>query len=132
MKTFRAIVIGVIIWVLGVSVYTLSFSISVMENIGQQANLVLFIAVIPLVWFGSRQYYKKGDKTHGYWVGQAFFLTAATLDALITVPFLVIPQGGSHFEFFTDIGFWIIGFEFIATTVLYWYAKVSVKTQRTV
>ena len=130
MKTARAIGIGVAIWALGVSAYVLSFFVPILDNAEQQANMVLFLVVLPLVWFGGKWYYKKDQHTHGYWVGQTFFLTAAALDALITVPFLVIPNGGSHYSFFTDPGFWIIGAEFLGLAVLYWYAKVNVNTQQ--
>jgi hypothetical protein len=129
MKHLRAISIGVIIWIIGVSVFTLSSYISILEDAKQQANMLLFISVIPLVWFGAKLYYKKDMRTHGYWVGQTFFLTAIFLDALITVPFFVVPNGGSYYQFFTDLGFWLIGFEFLAITVLYWYIKVEIKKQ---
>lgn len=131
MKTFRAIGIGVAIWALGVTAFTLSFYFPMLNSPEQQANLVLFLVVLPLVWFGARWYYHKEQHTHGYWVGQTFFLTAAALDALVTVPLLVLPQGGSYYSFFTDPGFWIIGLEFIATAVLYWYTKVYRNTQKT-
>ena len=127
MKYLRAISIGIIIWVIGVSVFTLSSYISILEDAEQQANTLLFISVIPLVWFGAKQYYKKDTNTHGYWVGQTFFLTATALDALITVPVFVIPNGGSYYQFFTDVGFWLIGFEFITIAVLYWYIKEGFK-----
>ena len=130
MKTVRAIGIGVGIWALGVSAYTLSFFVPVLDNVEQQANMVLFLVVLPLVWNGAKWYYKKDRVTHGYWVGQTFFLTAAALDALITVPLLVVPNGGSYYAFFTDPGFWIVGAEFLATAVLYWYTKVYVRTQK--
>ena len=132
MKITRAILIGTAIWILGVSFYSLSFFVNLMEDAQQQANLVLFIIVMPLVWLGSKLYYKKDHNTHGYIIGQTFFLVAAALDALITVPLLVIPNGGSHYEFFTDLGFWLIGLEFIATATVYWYAKVYTKSQRAV
>ncbi|WP_222981504.1 DUF5367 family protein [Flagellimonas meishanensis] len=132
MKIVRAIGIGTVIWALGVSFYSLSFLISILEDAQQQANLALFVIVMPLVWFGSKFYYKKDNRTHGYWIGQTFFLVAATLDALITVPFLVIPNGGNHYDFFTDMGFWLIGLEFIATTTLYWYARVYTKSRKSV
>ena len=127
MKHLRAIGIGIIIWIIGVSVFTLSSYISILEDAKQQANMLLFTAVMPLVWFGAKQYYKKDANTHGYWVGQTFFLTATALDALITVPVFVIPNGGSYYQFFTDLGFWLIGFEFLAITVLYWYIKTAAK-----
>jgi hypothetical protein len=129
MKHLRAISIGIIIWIIGVSVFTLSSYIIILEDTEQQANMLLFISVIPLVWFGAKQYYKKDKNTHGYWVGQTFFLTATALDALITVPVFIIPNGGSYYQFFTDLDFWLIGFEIIAIAVLYWYIKTGIKKQ---
>lgn len=129
MKYLRGIGIGIIIWVIGVSVFTLSTYIPILEDAEQQATMLLSISVIPLVWFGAKQYYKNDMRTHGYWVGQTFFLTATALDALITVPVFVIPNGGSYYEFFTDLGFWLIGLEFLAITVLYWFVKISIKKQ---
>lgn len=130
MKIFRVITIGTLIWILGVSLYTLSFYVPIIEDPEQQANMVLFIAVLPLVWAGCRLYYKEDRNTNGYSVGQALFLTSAALDAIITVPFLIIPNGGSYYSFYTDIGFWVIAFEFIAVAILYWYVKVYVKNKK--
>ena len=124
MRHLRAIGIGIIIWIVGVSVYNVSFYIPILENASQQANMGLFIVVIPLVWFGARQYYRKDSDTNGYWVGLTFFLVAAILDALITVPLFIIPNGGSYYEFFMDLGFWLIGMEFLTTATMYWYVKV--------
>jgi len=132
MKTIRAITIGVMIWIMGVAAYSLSFSIPLMENVELQANLTLLIAVIPLVWFGAQQYYKKDHTTHGLWIGFTFFSVAALLDALITVPFLIIPQGGSYAAFFGDPGFWLIGGVFLTTTVAYWYLQGTRSKQHSV
>ena len=124
MKTKRAILLGIAIWVIGILFYSISFYVPILENAETQANLVLFIVVMPLVWLGCSFYYKKDYKTHGYKVGQTMLLTAVALDALITVPFFVIPDGGNHYSFFTSLGFWIIAFEFLAVAVLYWYTRV--------
>ena len=124
MKIKRAIVIGMAIWIIGILLYLISYSVPLLDNLETQANLVLFIAIIPLVWIGSHFYYKKEDKTHGYLVGQTMLLTAVALDAIITVPLFVIPRGGSHFSFFTSIGFWIIAAEFLVVATLYWYARI--------
>lgn len=129
MKTFRAIVIGMGIWGLGVAAFISSFSIPVMEDVEQQANLVLFFTVLPLVWFGAKHYYRKEQKTRGIWVGLIFFLVAAILDALVTVPFLVIPNGGSHYEFFTDTSFWLIGLEFVSVAVAYRYLMIGKQSE---
>ena len=124
MKTKRAIILGVAIWIIAILFYLLSYYIPILENAETQANLVLFVVVIPLVWIGCFFYYKNGYKTHGYLVGQTMLLTAATLDALITVPLFIIPNGGSHYSFFTSLSFWIIAFEFIMVAVLYWYTQI--------
>ena len=127
MKLTRAILLGIIIWIIGILFYSISYSVSILENADTQANVVLFIVVMPLVWFGCHFYYKKDNTTHGLKVGQTLLLTAVALDALITVPFFVIPNGGSHYSFFTSLGFWIIAFEFFAVATLYWYTRVYPK-----
>ena len=124
MKIKRAIALGILIWSIGILLYSLSYYVPILKNPETQANLVLFVAVIPLVWIGSRLYYKKDSQTHGYLLGQTLLLTAVALDALITVPFFVIPNGGSHYSFFTGLGFWIIAIEFLLVATLYWYARV--------
>lgn len=131
MKTSRAILIGAGIWALAVSFYVLSYQVPILENPDHQANLVLSAAVIPLVWLGAHLYYRKGSASHGLKIGGAFFLTAALLDAAITVPLLVIPNGGNHYAFFTDPGFWAIAAEMIATAVLY-YALVVIRNTKSV
>ena len=127
MKLKHAILLGIAIWIIGILFYSISYSVSILENADTQANLVLFIVVMPLVWFGCHFYYKKDHKTHGLKVGQTLLLTAVALDALFTVPFFVIPNGGSHYNFFTSLGFWIIAFEFLAVAALYWYARIYPK-----
>lgn len=125
MKFFRAIVIALIIWILGVSVFSLSFFVSILENAQLQANLILVFSVVPLVWFGSKLYFLTGTKVKGLWLGLAFFSIAALLDAFITVPFLVVPNGGSYLEFYTYPGFWCIGLIFILLPSLYWHLYVK-------
>lgn len=129
MKKIRVVLIGVAIWFLGVSAFTLSFSIPILEDAELQANMVLFLMVIPLVWLGTKIYFLNGVNTKGYWVGLTFFLVAAALDALITVPYLVIPNGGSYIEFYTDPGFWLIGLLFIGVAAVYGYLKVKRTTE---
>lgn len=129
MKHVRAIGIGIFIWIIGVSLYTFSFYIPIMENPELQANIFLSIGVVPLVWFGSKLYYRKNNTTKGYWLGLVFFSIAAVLDALVTVPLFIEPYGGSYYSFFTAIGFWLIGMEFVITATCYWYVEVYGKKE---
>ena len=129
MKVIRAILIGVGIWGLAVSCYTLSYQFPILEDPDQQANMVLFSVVMPLVWLGSYFFYKNASTTHGFIVGEVFLAVAAFLDAVITVPLFIVPNGGNHYTFFTDPGFWIIALEMIATATLYYYIRIYPKSK---
>jgi hypothetical protein len=124
MKTKRAILIGIAIWIIAVLFYSISNYVTILIDADTQANVLLFIVVMPLVWYGCFYYYKKDNKTHGFKVGQTMLLTSVALDALITVPIFIIPNGGSYYIFFTSLGFWIIALEFLLVATLYWYARV--------
>jgi RsiW-degrading membrane proteinase PrsW (M82 family) len=125
MNIKRAVLSAVIIWTLGVCVYTGSFFFEWMEDPEFQANLLLTLAVIPITVFGAYFYYRKRDKTNGFKLGIFMFIIAMALDALITVPLFIIPGGGTHLTFFTDPGFWLIAVEYILAIGLYWRLRVS-------
>ncbi|WCO01800.1 DUF5367 family protein [Psychroserpens ponticola] len=127
MKIKRAILTGIVIWIIAVLLYAISFYVSILEDSITQANITLFIVVMPLVWYGCKHYYKKDKQTHGIKVGQTMLLTSVALDALITVPLFEIPNGGNHYSFFTTPSFWIIAFEFVLVATLYWYSNVYIK-----
>ncbi|MEO1011955.1 MAG: DUF5367 family protein [Bacteroidota bacterium] len=129
MKTISAVLIGMGIWVLAVGCYTLSYQFQILEDLDLQAHFVLSTVVIPLVWLGSYLYYKKGGKIHGLFLGLIFFIVAAILDAVITVPLFVISNGGDYYTFFTDLGFWIIALELVAVSVLYYHIMVYPRTR---
>ncbi len=129
MKLVRAISIGIVIWIIGVNLYSLSYYVPILEDAEQQANIWLSVVVLPIVWFGAKLYYGKGVRTNAFKVGLIFFITSAILDALITVPFTILPYGGTYYDFFIDFGFWFIGLEFIAVTIVYRYAKFSIEKQ---
>lgn len=127
MKYTRVLFVGILIWIIGVSLYTFSYYVPLLENAEQQANIWLSIIIVPLVWLGSKLYYRNGAHTHGLRTGLIFFGISAILDALITVPLTILPYGGSYYDFFVDFGFWFIGLEFVTTTIVYWYLKVHSK-----
>ncbi len=120
----RAILAAVLVWVLGVSVYTASYFFHFLEDPELQANLMLTLAVIPGALLGAFMYYKGGLETHGLRLGGFMFGMAMILDAIITVPLFIIPLGGTHLSFFTDPGFWLIALLYIGVVVLYWKLKV--------
>lgn len=130
MKTIRALAIGTLVWVFGVTAFTTLYELPLMENRYTQANIGLALIVPFLVWFGSQMYYHKVRTTHGIKLGILMLLASATLDALITVPLLIIPFGGSYSSFFGALDFWLIAFEFLLVSIMYWYIKVRPQQQQ--
>lgn len=124
MKTIKALWIAISIWILGVSVFAIIYELPLLEDRYLQANVGLALVVPFLVWAGAWLYYRKGRLTHGFKLGLAMLLVSATLDALITVPLLIIPEGGNYAHFFGSLDFWLIAGEFIGVTTLFWFIKV--------
>lgn len=120
----HAAISSIIVYILGILAYVGSFFIPIMDNPELQANLVLMIAIVPAAFLGARIYYKRGHTTSGVVLGFAMFLGAIILDAIITVPLFIIPNGGSRLSFFGDPGFWLIGVEYITVVAVYWQFKV--------
>jgi hypothetical protein len=125
MNKVRAIIIGSLIWILGASFYTASYFLPFLDNKELQADLVLAIAIIPNAWLGAKIYYRKGNRTHGFNVGFIVLLTAILLDGLITVPFFIIPNGGSYKNFFGAPSFWLIALEYFLVVYSYWRIKIK-------
>ena len=46
MKTKRAILIGILIWMIAILFYSISYYLPVLENPNTQANVVLFVVLI--------------------------------------------------------------------------------------
>ena len=130
MKTMRAIITGIIIWILGVSAFIVSFYIPVLEDLELQSNLALALSIAPLAWLGAKNYYSKYPSTSGYYLGLIMVAVAIVLDALITVPFLVVPAGGSYVDFFGSSSFWLIALEYFLVVMLYWYYKAKPIAQK--
>ena len=120
MKTIKAIIIAVIIWVVGVSFFTLSYYLPILEDLELQANLTLAIILIPTVWLGTHLYYQWSGYVHGLKVGAIVVPTLILLDAALTVPYFIIPYGGSYQEFFGAPSFWLIALECLLVIYLYW------------
>ena len=125
MDKVKAIIIGGFIWILGASFYTASYFIPFLDDLEVQANLVLAISLIPNAWLGASIYYRQGANTHGLKLGAIVVLTAILLDAIITVPYLIIPNGGSYQGFFGAPAFWLIVVEYLLIVFGYWYFKVN-------
>ena len=114
----HALISSVVVYLIGITSYIGSYFIPLLDDQDLQANLVLMIAIIPAVVIGANLYYRKGYATKGLLLGTVMFLGAMILDALITVPFFVMPYGGSYQSFFGDPGFWLIAIEYVAVVII--------------
>lgn len=115
----RAILSAIVAWTLGVATFVASYFVPVMIDADQQANLVLFVMIIPAATLGAWFYYQKEPKTNRFLLGTSMFLVTIVLDACITVPIFIIPFGGNHVTFFSDPSFWLIGVEYICVVAVY-------------
>lgn len=107
---FFSIVSGIFIWILGVSFYLLSFSIPIIENTELQSNILLALGIIPSAFIGTYFFYSK-SYIKPYALALKFVILAVLLDALITVPVFIIPNGGNYSEFFENPMFYAIAVE---------------------
>lgn len=114
----HAIISSLVVYLIGITSYIVSYFIPLLDDKDLQANLVLMIVLIPAVLIGANLYYRRGYSTKGLLLGTVMFMGAMILDALITVPFFIIPYGGSYLSFFGDPGFWLIAIEYVAVVTI--------------
>ncbi len=110
-KNLFSIVCGILVWILGVSFYLLSFYIPILENPELQSNIALALGIIPSACIGTYLFYTKSHIKPSQ-LGLTFVMVATLLDVIITVPVFIIPNGGSYSEFFGDPIFYTIVVEF--------------------
>lgn len=123
----RATLSALMVWVLGVAAFVGSYLVPVLANPETQANWALALVLIPATALGARFYYKKDYQTNGLVLGTFMFGLAILLDACITVPVFILPEGGNYITFFGDPVFWLIGVEYISLIALYGSIRDRVK-----
>ncbi|PRD54652.1 DUF5367 family protein [Sphingobacterium gobiense] len=123
MKHFRAISIGAMVWVfIFLTFAVLEYVPTIKDSLNLQV-LAVGILIVPYAIFGASIFYKNGNEEHGMKVGIIMALTALILDAVVTVPFVEIPRGGSYQSFFSFPLLWVLAFINIATVYFYWRLK---------
>jgi archaellum biogenesis protein FlaJ (TadC family) len=126
MKKFRAILTGALVWVFIFISFTILSTIPTIKDSMNLQALIVAVLIIPFAIFGASVYYKNGNNDNGFVLGIKMVITALILDALITVPFVVIPTGGSYLSFYTFPLLWLLVAVNMATVYLYWKLKVKV------
>ena len=117
-KIIYSVVCAILVWVLGVSCYYLSSFLTILPNIQLQSNIVLALAIIPCACIGTNLFYKKSFIKPSV-LALIFIGISILLDALITVPVFVIPNGGSFSDFFGDPVFYTLVVEFYFIVLYY-------------
>ncbi len=120
MKYFRAISTGAFVWLLIFTAFAILGFIPLLKDSLNLQALVVGILIVPFAILGTTIYYKNGSRASGMTVGIIMALTALLLDALITVPFVEIPKGGSYLNFFSFPLLWMLVFINIATVYFFW------------
>jgi hypothetical protein len=125
MKHVRAIFIGAMVWVfIFTSFAILGFVPSIKDSITLQA-IIICILIVPFALFGASIFYKNGNKENGMTIGIIMTLTALILDAMITVPFIEIPKGGSYQSFYSFPPLWLLVIINIVTVYFFWKLKIN-------
>jgi len=95
---------------------------SIKDSLDHQ-TLIVGVLVIPFATLGAAFYYKSGSKGSGVIIGLTMAVTALLLDALITVPFIEIPNGGSYQRFFSYPLLWLLVAVNMVTVYFYAWLK---------
>ncbi|WP_223033496.1 DUF5367 family protein [Hanstruepera marina] len=119
-KNLFSILCGILVWILGVSFYLLSFYVPILENPELQSNIALALGIIPSAGIGTYVFYTKSHIKPSL-LGLTFVMVATLLDVIITVPVFIIPNGGSYSEFFGDPMFYTIVVEFYL--IVFYFGK---------
>lgn len=123
MKILRAILIGIILWALIFVEWTILIFTPFLKDLGNWQWLIHYILLIPIVLFGASYYYKSKDKVNGLVLGLVMLITGVILDAIITIPFFIMPNGGSYAGFFLSPYLLVGLIEFLLITWIYWKKK---------
>ncbi len=124
MNLKRAILFGALIWLLVFVEWSiLVFAPYVKESINLQWT-IHFILLIPIVGYATHSYYKKKSKDHGLVVGLIMLLAALVLDAIISVPLFILPQGMTYAMFFLNPLMLAGMLEFLLISYAYYRFKV--------
>lgn len=129
MKTLRAILIGIITWSIVFTAFAISASFNIINNPELQEQVVIMLSLIPAAWLGARFYYKANVPTNGFLLGAIMVATAIVLEMIITIPFFIIPAGGSYASFFSSTFFWIAMGSQLLVVAIYWMKNVYTSSE---
>jgi hypothetical protein len=117
----RTIVSGLLVWALVFS----TFAVFDLSGMDMPLQGILILLLMPLYAFtGAWFLYRKGARLPGWVAGVLATCTALVMDALVTVPLLEIPRGGSYALFFTNGLLWALAGMNLTTVWVYWRWRI--------
>lgn len=122
MKLVHILKAALIVWSL---VFTTFMILDLAKLKGTQQNLIAGILTILYAYVAATWYYKKGDTSHGIIIGLLMTPIILILDAIITIPFIMMPVNIGYADFYTDYMLWVLVAENILVSYLYWQFKVK-------
>lgn len=124
MKFLHSSLSGVLLWILIFATFTFMSHIPTLQDSETLQYMILFLIIAPLVIASMRFYPFKNVLENRMLKGFVMISVCTGLDAIITVPYVIIPQyGGSYIEFFTNPLFVLTGL--IIMIVVYFYNDTS-------
>ncbi len=116
---------GLFNWVMVFVVFIALIYFPLTQNSLLLQNLFLLLTVAISTFISATLYYKNGAVGHGLAVGAVHIALPLLMDALVTVPFILIPYGSSYDEFYTNPILLPVIAEVVLITYAYWQSKVK-------
>ena len=127
MTLFRNITAGAILWSLIFLSFTIMEFIPTLKEATELQNGIILLLLVPFLLLSLKYFYRREDRSHGLRFGLVTIITSLSLDALITVPLVIMPKGGSYRTFFTDPGLVVMGMVIFLVSFLYWRFRIKEK-----
>jgi len=125
MRTLRAILLGILLWILifvEISIFKIGFGLT-----GAVQYLIHYICLIVFTIIGAAIYYKRKDRFNGFVLGIFWLLVGNILDLIITIPMFTAKNYGSlsaaYPGFYSDIWLWLGFLIVVVVTGVYGTAR---------
>lgn len=106
MKTGKAILYGALIWVIMFVLWSIMMFAPGIKDMQVLQYIVGYVVLIVAVFLLAKKYYKSKSKANGFLLGLIFAVVGIILDAIVTVPLFIMPEGMGYADFFLNI--WMI------------------------
>jgi len=123
MIKMRPLLAGTIVWSLIFSSFLLMSILPEFQESKNLQNITILILIVPFVILANRFYYRDNNQLNGFYLGFLIIICCLVLDALITLPLVILPEGGSYSEFYTDPGLIIMGAEILLVSYFYFFFR---------